>query len=128
MSQEKKVPQSALNLAALIVDSKLLEQTRVRQLLEAFEMDWSNASAAVFASFLVSRDIVTPWQCEKLCNGQWRGFFLDHYRIDARIASDANYSYYAATDTGTPKRVILTVFPGPPPCQYTVEPFAEPSA
>src|SRR4051812_4863433 len=127
MSQEIKIPQSALIVAGLIVDSQLLEQNRVRELLEAFEVDWSNASAAAFASFLVSRDILTPWQCEKLCNGQWRGFFLDHYRIDARIARDANYAYYVASDTRTQQRVILTVFPGPPPCKYTVKPFSKTS-
>lgn len=123
MSREKKIPTSALSLADMIINSNLLAPDMVRSLLAAFEATSAGASAAAFASFLVAQDALTQWQCSKLCNGQYKGFLLDHYRLDAHVSSDATHSRYAATDMRSQQRVILAFEAGPPPPRYTVEPF-----
>jgi len=123
MSHGKKIPQSAFALASMILDSQLLDQETIRSLLTAFEASGNGNSAAAFAEFLVVQDALTKWQCGKLCNGQWKGFIVDHYRFDDHIGNDATHARYAATDLRSGQRVTLAFQPFPRPPKYTVETF-----
>ena len=121
MQRDKKIPLSAMALAGMIIDSKLLPAANVRSLLAAFEATSAGPSATEFAGFLVSQGNLTPWQATKLCNGQWKGFIVDHFRLDDHISNDETHARYAATDLRWQRRVVLAFSPGPPPPRYVVE-------
>jgi hypothetical protein len=121
MQPAKKIPQSALALADMIIDSQLLAAENVRSLFAAFETISTDSSAKAFAEFLASRGDLTRWQTEKLCNGQWKGFIVDHFRLDEHISNDETHARYAATDMRWDRRVVLAIVPFPRPPRYVVE-------
>jgi len=53
----------------------------------------------------------TQWQWEKLREGRYKGFFLDHFRIDRSIGADDRCARYAAKDLKTNRNVVLRVWP-----------------
>jgi hypothetical protein len=121
MQPDKKIPLSAMSLASMIIDSKLLPASNVRSLLAAFEANSAGSSATAFAEFLVSRSILTRWQTTMLCAGKWKGFIVDHYRLDDHISNDETHARYAATDMRGDRRVVLAFVPFPRPAKYVVE-------
>jgi hypothetical protein len=121
MQRDKKLPLSALALADMIINSKLLPAANVRSLFSAFEATSTGSSADAFAEFLVSRGILTRWQTAKLCSGKWKGFIVDHFRLDDHISNDETHARYAATDMREDRRVVLAFVPFPRPPRYFVE-------
>jgi len=87
------------------------------------------ASFTAFTKYLVANGIVTCWQCAKLRNGQYKGFFLDGYKLLDHIGADPSCSRYLAEDSRTGQCVVLCFKPlsvaplrnGNP--QYWVEDF-----
>ncbi|HTM56751.1 MAG TPA: hypothetical protein VL175_22150 [Pirellulales bacterium] len=54
---------------------------------------------------------MTPWQVEKLLNGQYKGFFVGHYKLTNRLpASDVRCT---AIDLLTNEPVLLLLTPNP---------------
>ena len=86
-------------------------------------------SLTALGTYLIANNILTCWQYDKLHNGQWKGFFLDGYKLVDHLGYGPQCSYYLAEDVGTAKCVVISVTPsniaplkdGKP--QYTVEPF-----
>jgi hypothetical protein len=64
-----------------------------------------------FCIFLISTGVVTPWQCDKLRQGKWKGFFYQEFEFLDCIGVDYNYSYYLAKDTRTNSYVRLRMSP-----------------
>ena len=69
------------------------------------------ASFTAFMKYLVANGIVTCWQCAKLRNGQYQGFFLDGYRILDSIGADPGCSRFLAEDSRSAQCVVLCVKP-----------------
>ena len=61
--------------------------------------------------FLISTNRITQWQCDRLKEGRWKGFFLDQYKLLNIIESDELYSYYLAEEVSTKHRVRLQIAP-----------------
>jgi hypothetical protein len=75
-----------------------------------------------FCQYLVARKILTLWQCEKLKEGRYKGFFIDdcaQYRILSHVRTEESFAVYMVDDTRTGHRVHLHILPaarpGPPP-------------
>jgi len=73
-------------------------------------------------SDLVARGSLTCWQCTKLHDGRWKGFFLGEYKLLDALGPDESNSFYLAEHPATLRRVILQVTPvhGNPPPSYKV--------
>jgi hypothetical protein len=61
--------------------------------------------------FLISTRRLTPWQCEKLKEGQSQGFFLDNYELLNDLGADQSFANYLAQEKGTKHRVKLRITP-----------------
>ena len=65
----------------LVARSGLVAVDPLRELVAKFRQDefTLGGTVAELGSFLTSRDILTHWQCQKLLEGKYKGFFLDQF-------------------------------------------------
>ena len=68
------------------------------------DVDLSNACDA-----LITRKLLTRWQCDMLQRGKHKGFLLDHYKLLDRI--DGDELRFIAEDLTSMERVVLLLGP-----------------
>ena len=99
---------------ALALASHLVGLDDLRSHLKTFRQetgtcmnDYSELTA--FCNYLVERGVVTRWQCDKLLNGRFRGFFLGNFKLLEPIGHSGTWGVYAAEDISRECRVTLRV-------------------
>lgn len=60
---------------------------------------------------LIDNGTLTRWQCDKLCSGKWKGFFLDGYCLLSHVSIDETTSTYLCKEVATGKHVAMAVTP-----------------
>src|SRR5258705_4252571 len=89
-------------LIALLRKSQLCTEQQIVQVVSSFEMERGDmASGDVvtqFCDFIVSKNIATAWQCDKLKAGKCRGFYLDDYLLLEQVSQDQTATTYRARD------------------------------
>ena len=74
------------------------------------------------ADYLIENKLLTVWQCNKLREGRWKGFFLGPYKILGHVRTDDVHAIYLAEDVISHRRDHLAVLPpsitGPQPVGY----------
>ena len=73
------------------------------------ESDKIENSITGFTKFLIAHEVLTCWQCAKLRNGQYKGFFMDSFRILDHLGHDEKCNRYLARDENTQKYVTISV-------------------
>ncbi len=63
------------------------------------------------AQFLVEGKWLTQWQCEKLIEGRYRGFFLDKYKLLDHLGTGGMSSVYLAEHVLMQRRVAIKILP-----------------
>lgn len=101
----------------LVVASRLIDANKANVLATAFRGQFSDArpygqTVTALGEFLVREGILTCWQFEKLRHGQYKGFFLDHYKLIDYFDEAENGNRYIALDTRADR--ICLVFVSPP--------------
>lgn len=61
------------------------------------------------AQLLVNDGILTRFQAERLLEGRYRGFFIDHYKVLETLGTGGMACLYLAVDTRTDQEVALKV-------------------
>ena len=63
-----------------------------------------------FSTFLIERRLLTDWQCSKLRNGQYKGFYLGGCQLLSPISHDELTNVYLAEEaaTGVSVKVVVT--------------------
>ena len=64
-----------------------------------------------FAAELVSQDLITKWQADKLLDGKYKGFFLGKYRLLGLLGTGGMSSVYLADHVLMQRRVAIKVLP-----------------
>jgi serine/threonine-protein kinase len=59
----------------------------------------------------IARGLLTVWQCNKLQQGKYKGFYLDNYCILKLLEIAENNSSFIARDTTSGERVLLIINP-----------------
>jgi hypothetical protein len=85
----------------LLAGSCLVERDALPPLRKSYREEYLRATGQLdtvdsASSFLLVARQLTPWQCEKLRCGQWKGFFLEQYVIVDLIESNETCRYYLA--------------------------------
>jgi len=75
------------------------------------DQDNSQDDRTNLGGWLIGQNVLTYWQFTKLCNGQWRDFFLDEYKLLDHLAVGEAHSYYLAEKTEKGGRVALRITP-----------------
>ena len=60
---------------------------------------------------LVGKRVLTTWQCEKLRQGKWKGFFLDGYCLLRHLGKDETSAIYLCREVTTGKYMAMRVTP-----------------
>ena len=90
---------------ALLVASHLFDLRELEAAIEGQQASDLNQ----LCEHLVSREMLTQWQCNKLRNGQYKGFFLGGFKLLDQVSEEG--SLYLAEDCSTHRTVRLAVQP-----------------
>ena len=126
-------PDTIDRFVELVVRSGLATQVQVTELINQFQASQrstkKSADVAAFCKFLGAHEVLTAWQCEKLRQGKFKGFYLHNYLFLDHLGKDSDLAYYKARDIRNGKLVRLTVTPmnrSPgPDIEYRVDPYME---
>jgi len=71
-------------------------------------------TVAAFSNYLIDREMLTRWQCEKLNDGRWKGFFIERYKLLEHLCDeDELVMVLLAEDMQANHQVELRVMPVP---------------
>lgn len=105
-------PNDAEAFLALAVKSGLINQVDVEEACKDFQSRSTNASEIdKLCDHLISKGVLTSWQCNKLRTGRWKGFYLDGYCFLGQIGKDQMSSTYLCKVMATGKQVAMRVTP-----------------
>src|SRR4051794_5044454 len=99
---------SAESFIGLIGHSKLLDPEHLRKLLKGMADSGVDCDdPRTIANELVSRNVITKWQAEKLLAGKHKGFFLGKYRLLSLLGTGGMSSVYLAEHVLMRRRVAV---------------------
>jgi eukaryotic-like serine/threonine-protein kinase len=117
--------------ANLMVSSGLSNKVEAADLVSEFQEDCCDHGTLeaidAFCDFLIARSQFTAYQCGKLREGKWKGFYLDNHLILEHVGKDHESSSYKARETRSGRLVVLVVTAGnltDGRMEYRVEPYA----
>jgi serine/threonine-protein kinase len=97
---------------ALVVSSHIVELSTLAAACTDFSTNSTDESAiSDLCRHLIGKGLLTEWQCEKLCEGKWKGFWLDNYCLLAELNRSGEGTAYLAKEWRTEKQVALVVSP-----------------
>jgi hypothetical protein len=99
-SQGRNIPSTVDEFVPILVRSKLSTQEQAVDFVAKYHEQPKPANLpdtlTAFCSFLVGEGIITTWQCMKLRNAQWKGFYLGKYLLLDNVYEDDKGSHYLA--------------------------------
>jgi hypothetical protein len=114
-SQGRNIPSTVDEFAPILVRSKLSTQEQAVDFVAKYHEQPKPGNLpdtlTAFCSFLVGEGLVTSWQCINLRNGQWKGFYLDHYLLLDKVYEDSKRRHYLARGTTDGAYVRLAISP-----------------
>ena len=103
-----ETPLVADSFVALLKKSGLLPADRIDSAVKRFALR-EDAPAKDFAWAFLRAGLLTRFQAERLLEGRFRGFFIDHFKVLEILGAGGMACLYLAEDTETGKRVALKV-------------------
>ena len=97
----------------LVRKSGLVEEDRLNSVREEIspEPTSDGGDSDKLAKALVERNLLTPWQCERLQEGRHRGFILGKYKLLGLLGTGGMSSVYLAEHMLMQRRVAIKVLP-----------------
>lgn len=86
--------------------SRLLSPEQIADALERLNLSEDDSAVEVAKAFVAS-SLLTRLQAARLLEGRYRGFFIDHFRIDDILGSGGMGWVYIATDLDNGEKVAL---------------------
>lgn len=102
------------NLPDLLRQSRLIESSRLEQALQDLRRDLGEEQiqdSDFLAAKLVAMNLLTPWQCENLLQGRYKGYYLKQYKLLDHLGTGGMSHVYLAEHTLTGRRVAIKVLP-----------------
>ena len=96
-------------LVSGLVEQKQLEDTLTRIHEEAAGQPIANV--AILCGKLVEKGLLTSWQCQKLAEGRYKGFFLGSYKLLDWIGAGSTSSVYLAEHVLMQRQVAIRILP-----------------
>jgi serine/threonine-protein kinase len=96
------------------VKSGLVSREQMAEAASAVQVELSPAAPANIRlgrliQLAIERDLLTAWQCDKLREGRYKGFFLGRYKLVNFLGSTAATSrYLAETSNGSHFEVLVS--------------------
>ena len=108
------VADEAIKFCQLLAASGLVTPDDLTAVLQRYCEATPNASSRsedTLSDFMVSAEVITSWQAEKLRQGRHKGFFIGRYVLLECVVVGDEYSTFAARDVATGHRVLLGIWP-----------------
>lgn len=103
---------SAESFIAVVQKSGLVEAERLQRLTDEHRADRGHEiTADSLAEFLVARQVLTPWQAEKLLQGKHKGYFLGKYRLLSLLGRGGMSHVYLGEHVLMRRRCAIKVLP-----------------
>jgi hypothetical protein len=115
-SHGRDVPFTPEEFLRLLIRSELATEEESAALLAEFREEylkstWLPDTITAFCSYLVGAGHLTTWQCAKLRQGQWKGFYLGGFELLDLLSIDKEFSYFLARDIRDDAIVRLAITP-----------------
>lgn len=98
--------QNATSFLDNLERSRLLTEDQVADALEKLNLSDDDPAVDVAKAFVANR-LLSRLQASRLLEGRYRGFFIDHFRIDDILGSGGMGWVYIATDLENGEKVAL---------------------
>jgi hypothetical protein len=96
----------------LLFASGLLTFSELRDACAGFDVKRiDDTSLDDLCQHLIAKNAITPWQVDKLRQGKWKGFWLDHYRLLSQTGRAETETTYLAEEWPSGRQVALVVTP-----------------
>ncbi len=105
---------NAKKFLELVQRSGLVEEDRLKQALldcKAAHDGQMPDDVEVIGEFLAESGLLTPWHCQNLYDGKYKGFFLGRYKLLDHIGTGGMSSVYLAEHTLMHQRRAIKVLP-----------------
>ena len=89
---------------ALLVASRLLSVGEVIAVLSDCD---KSADVSQLCERLIAQDLLSEWQCNKLREGKYKGFFMGQYKILDQLS--VSLQHYLVEDLSTQRKVTVCV-------------------
>src|SRR5690606_12702545 len=97
---------------AIVKQSGLVEQEQLKKFWQSYQQEPSASDdPRAIADELVTRNILTRWQVDKLLAGKHKGFILGKYRLLSLLGSGGMSAVYLAEHVLMRRRVAIKVLP-----------------
>ncbi len=106
--------QSVDTFLDLVRRSGLIDEDQLQALLAGLEQRAGSealSDADAVAGRLIQSRVLTPWQCQKLREGRYRGFFLGRYKLLDHLGTGGMSSVFLAEHVLMQRRVAIKVLP-----------------
>jgi len=109
-----------------LVSVAALETLLTRFSRDAFPEGKYPTAITALVDHCIATGILTCWQCAKLRDGRWKGFFLERHAILDYLGHDDAHSYYLVADTKTGTPAVVQTDPSQVPIYKIVHEFGPP--
>lgn len=98
----------------LVQRSGLVEKDRLQALVAQLETEAGGklpADVDEVARRFVAENLISPWQCDRLLEGRYRGFFLGRYKLLGQLGTGGMSTVYLGEHVLMQRRVAIKVLP-----------------
>ncbi len=98
----------------LVQQSGLVEKDRLQTFVALLEKESDGklpSDVDEVARRFVAENLVSPWQCDRLLEGKYRGFFLGRYKLLGQLGAGGMSTVYLGEHVLMQRRVAIKVLP-----------------
>lgn len=108
MTETTLIPVTAESFITLLEKSGLLSARQVAKVRQTFDVGESTTGQEL-AREMVRKRVLTPFQAERLLEGRYRGFLVEHYRIREILGVGGMGCVFIAEDSESGKKIALKI-------------------
>ncbi|WP_437192028.1 lipopolysaccharide core heptose(II) kinase RfaY [Planctomicrobium sp. SH527] len=99
------------SVVTILRRSGLVDEAAITDAVAAVSQGSAAPTGEALLEYLISKELITPWQASKLLVGKHKGFFLGKYRLQRLLGKGGMSSVYLAEHVLMRRRCAIKVLP-----------------